>query len=197
MTTTRCWHRAIAALAPTAMILACEPDAVDPPPCVGQVCSVAVPPDVQPVAGLYAVDDLPADTVVMASESRFIDGDLDASAGVDVGPTGASFQNVGLDMGRDAVVDELRIHVRTSAGQPVAFGGPVGWTVWASEDGLAWAVVPGQAQGFNVVLSAYIVEFTETTARFFKAVSFGVNTVDTLVTELQPFVQQSVCPCPE
>jgi hypothetical protein len=195
MKTRHSWPPVVAVLALAVTMLACEPDAVEPAPCVGPVCSVAVPSDVQPIAGLYALGDLPADTE-MASESRLIDGDLNASAGVDAGPTGASFHNVGLDMGRDAVVDQLRVHVRTSAGQPAAFEGPVGWTVWASEDGLAWAVVPGQAQGFNAVLSAYILEFRETTARFFKAVSFGVNTVDTLVTEVEPFVQQSVCPCP-
>jgi hypothetical protein len=151
--------------------------------------SVSVPSDVPPVAGLYAVDDLPADTS-MSSESRLIDGNLNASAGVDVGPTGASFQNVGLDMGRALALDELRVHVRNSSGQPLTFPGPVDWTVWASQDGIAWALVPGQTQTFSVVMSAYILEFTATTARFFKAVSFRVNTVETLVTEIQPFVEQ-------
>jgi hypothetical protein len=152
---------------------------------------VTVPTDVQPIAGLYAVDDIPGDTV-MTTEARLIDGNLNESAGVSVGPASASFQNVGLDMGRTTRVDELRVHVRNSAGQLVLFGNPVTWTVWASQDGLVWAPVPGGLQTFHVVMSAYVVEFTPTAARFFKVVSFGVNTIDTLVTEIQPFVDQEV-----
>jgi hypothetical protein len=152
---------------------------------------VTVPSDVQPIAGLYAVDDIPGDTV-MTSEARLIDGNLSSSAGVSVGPASASFQNVGLDMGRTTALDELRVHVRNDTGQPVLFGGPVTWAVWASQDGLVWAPVPGGTQTFSVVMSAYVVEFSSTAARFFKVVSFGVNTIDTLVTEIQPFVTQDV-----
>jgi hypothetical protein len=150
-----------------------------------------VPSDTLPVAGLYSVNSLPASSPPMAPEARLVDGMLDASAGVNVGAGGAPFQNVGVDMGRTVTLDELRISVRNAGGQPVPFGGAVTWSVWSSADGMRWALVAGQTETFSTVMSAYVLGFPSTSARYFKAVNFGVNTVDTLVTEVQTFVRES------
>jgi hypothetical protein len=97
-----------------------------------------------------------------------------------------------VDMGRSVNLDELRIHVRNATGQLVPFGGPVTWTVWASQDGTRWAPIAGVSQTFSVAMSAYVLGFATTAARYFKAVSFGVNTIDTFVTEVQPFVRETL-----
>lgn len=154
----------------------------------------SVATEVQPVAGLYLNDDLPIETPPMAPDPGLVDRGFDASAGVAIGPDGASFQNLGVDLGRFAALDELRIHVRSGAGAPVPFGGSVSWTAYSSQDGLRWAPIDGALSIFSVGMSAYVVSFPATTARFFKAVNFGVNTVDTVITELQTFVHEAFVP---
>jgi hypothetical protein len=153
--------------------------------------SGSAPSDVQPVAGLHVVDDIPIATPPMAPEPRLIDGVLEVSAGISLGPGGVSFQNLGVDMGVSVTLDELRVVVRDGAGQPVPFGGPVSWAVYWSQDGTRWVQVVEAAAAYDLGNSAYFVEFPPTNARFFKVVNFGLNTVDTLVTELQTFLRVS------
>jgi len=155
---------------------------------------VSVPVEVQPAGGLFLVDDLPLDTDPMLSEPRLVDRAFDASAGVSLGPGGVSFANVGLDMGRFVTLDELRLHLRDGSGIPLASGGPLTFTVYSSQDGLRWAPVDGLAVAFNPGLSAWVLRFAPTSARFFKAVTFGANTVETYATELQAFVHETVRP---
>lgn len=155
---------------------------------------VTVAVEAQPAAGLFATDNLPVDTDPLVSEPRLIDRSLDVSAGVSIGPTGTSFNNLGLDMGRFFTIDELRVHVRDAAGQPIAQGGSVIWTTYSSQDGLRWALVDGAVATFSPGLSAYVIDFPPASARFFKVVNFGVNAVETFVTELQPFTRETLQP---
>ncbi len=163
--------------------------------------------ELQPVAGLYANDDLPFDTDPMPSTPGLIDRVFDVSAGISLGPSAASFENIAIDMGRFATVEELRIHVRGSDGAPVPFGGPILWTIYASADGVRWAAIPGAIKRFDPSMSAWTFTqlctdnaSTETcpagrpTARFFKAVNFGVNTIETFVTEVQAFEGETIRP---
>jgi hypothetical protein len=146
----------------------------------------------QPVAGLYVNEDLPIDTSAnpMTPDPRLIDRAFDASTGISLGPDGASFHNIGLDMGRFVVLQELRVHVRNGAAAPVPFGGPVTWTVYSSQDGVRWSQVDGEGSSFEPEMSAYVIRFPATDARFFKVVNFGTNSVETLVTEVQSFVDE-------
>lgn len=153
--------------------------------------AIAVPSDVQPIAGLFGIDDLPDQTGPLAAEPRLVDGALETSAGVALGPGGESFQNLGVDLGRSVALDELRVHVRTGTGQPVPFGGPVTFTAWWSQDGSNWTPLAGTTDTFSTGMSAYVLTFARTSARFFKVVTFGTNTVDTFVTELQTFVRET------
>lgn len=148
----------------------------------------------QPAAGLYAVDSLPADTDPMTSEPRLVDRDLDASAGISIGPGGAPFQNIGLDMGRFETLDELRVHVRDRSGVPVPFDQSVIWTMYSSQDGLRWAEVSGSRAEYSAGLSAYVIDFPPTAARYFKVVNFREHAFEAFVTELQPFVHQTIQP---
>ena len=152
--------------------------------------------EVPPVAGLYVNTDLPLDTssTPMNSDPALVDRNFTDGAGIQLGLAGASFQNVGVDMGRFVPLDLLRIHVRNGAGAPVPFGGPVTWTMYSSADGVRWAPIDGAASFFDVSTSAYLVQFPATSARYFKAVNFGVNTIETIVTELQAFATQAAPP---
>jgi hypothetical protein len=150
--------------------------------------------ELQPAAGLFGNDNLPVDTDPLAPAPGLIDRTFEASAGISLGPDGTSFDNVGVDMGRFDTADELRIHVRGGGGIPVPFGGTIAWTVYASADGVRWARLEGALAVFSESMSAYVVTFTPTTARYFKVVNFGVNTVDTLVTELQVFGHEAIRP---
>jgi len=152
--------------------------------------------EVTPVAALYVHDDLPLDTsgTPMQPDPALIDRNFVGSAGIAIGPTGSSFQNVGLDMGRVVDVDAFRVTVRSPTGNVLPFGGPVSWTAYWSNDGLRWTPAGGDATLFDDTLSVYQVEFSATRARFFKVVNFGTNTLDTSVTEVQAFHHQVVQP---
>jgi hypothetical protein len=50
--------------------------------------------------------------------------------------------------------------------------------------------VPGVTQAFRVPTSSFVLGFARTSARFFKAVSFGENTIDAFVTEIEPLVRR-------
>ena len=85
----------------------------------------------------------------------------------------------------------MLISVRSSSGAAVPTGGPVSWTAYTSADGVHWLSAGGAAV-FDPVQSAYVVTFNRTNARYFKAVNFGVNLLDTFVTEIQALVHDTV-----
>ncbi len=152
--------------------------------------AVSVPTRVSVVAALYSHDETPADSrdVPPISAPALIDGDFARSAGVPLGPEGMSFQNIAIDLQHFAGLDTFRVFVRDSAANSVKTGGLVRFDVYTSGNGLDWTPAPGQAAtSFITTLSAYDVTFTMTTARFFKIVSFGTNSVETFVTEIQVF----------
>ncbi len=155
---------------------------------------VTIATEIPVEGGLHALDDLPLDGDPMTPEPRLVDRSFDASAGVSLGPSGASFHNLAVDLGRVLTAEELRVHVRGGTGAPVPFGGPVTFAAYASQDGLRWAPAGGTTTTFDRDLSAYVVAFAPLGARYFKVVSFGVNGVETVVTELQCFVRETFRP---
>lgn len=158
-----------------------------------------VPRDIGAARGLFAWDDSPADSTdrPLVGTPALVDGNLGAPAGISVGPDGLSFQGVGVDMGRFVELDELRVHVRNGAGNPLPSDGLVTWTAWTSADGIAWVPAPSTRSSYYPPLGYYQVEFAPTTARFFKAVSFGVNTLEAYVTEIQAIVRERFVPTQE
>jgi hypothetical protein len=150
--------------------------------------------ELRPTTGLYLLDDLPLDTPPLTPVPALLDRAFDASAGISIGSGGASFQNLGLDLGTYAPVDQVVVHVRSSAGVPVPYGGAVTWTAYWSQDGLRWTQLGGVSATFNDGLSAWQVGFDPVVARFVKVVNFGVNTIDTQVTELQGFFHETFMP---
>jgi phage shock protein A len=145
--------------------------------------------------GLYSRDDTPLDSrdSPPIGEPKLVDGDLAGRVPINVGPTGLLYQNLIADMGRVVALDMLRVTIRDSSGNLVPTAGLVRWDVFTSVDGLDWIRMPTGAQtNFVFALSAYDVTFEKTSARFFKVVSFGTNSTDAFVTELQAFFHTQI-----
>ncbi len=147
-----------------------------------------------PVAALNGRTDVPTDTTStpLTQNPALIDRDFRNSAGPSIGPSGSSFWNLAVDMGRVLDLDQFRVSVRDSNANVVPSGGLVTWTAYTSNDGQRWVEVPVTAQLFDPVQSNYRITFPTSTARFFKVVNFGTNTLDTLVTEIQVFSNEVV-----
>lgn len=154
------------------------------------------PREVLPLAASWVVTALPTDTTTTppVPVPALIDNDLTASAGISLGPDGASFNNLGVDIGRVVTLDDLRIHVRDPVGNPMLGGGPISWTAYSSVDGARWTPVDVTSATFDPSLSAWEILITPTDSRYFKVVNFGVNTLATLVTELKVFQHVAFAP---
>jgi hypothetical protein len=141
------------------------------------------------VAASFVHDETPLDArdVSPTATPALIDRDFKTGAGISLGLDAPSFQNIILDMGRFVGVDTVRVFVRDSAGNLVPFGGLVRWDAYTSSNGFDWTSLGTVTTAFIVSLSAYEVAFTKTSLRFVKVVSFGANSVDTRVTEVQAF----------
>lgn len=155
--------------------------------------TVAVPVEFPPVAGLHALSPVPLDGALDPMPA-VIDGAIGTATPISLGPDGQSFHNLGVDMGRVLQLDIVRVIVRSGAGVTIPSSAPITWSVYTSEDGSHWGLIEGARSSFDIAMSAYVVEFPESTARYFKVVNFGVNTIETFVTELQVFDTQITAP---
>ena len=145
----------------------------------------------------YSHDETPLDArdVKPVAAPALIDGNFKVSASISLGPDGDSFQNISLTMTRFIALDTFRVSVRDASGNPVQFGGLVRWDVYVSGEGLDWMPVRGEATTtFLPTLSVYEVSFPKSSARYFKLVSFGTNTITTLVTEVEAFFHIAFAP---
>ncbi len=162
--------------------------------------SVNAPRTLVPARALFVQTPLPIDTTStpMTAVAALIDRDLDNSAGVDLGPNGVSFNNLAVDMGRTARVDEIAVYVRDASQRFVTDGGTITWSAWYSQDGRIWtqtSVQPCQPpfdKPFDKTLSRYLVCFSAPDARYFKVVNFGVNLLPALVTEMEAIIHESI-----
>lgn len=154
-----------------------------------------VPVDLEPIAGLYVREVLPDVTAPMAPEPRLIDRSFDATTGITVGgPLALTYQNVGVDLGRFAEAGQLRVHVRSPSGTLVPSGEGIEWRVYTSQDGLHWAQATVLDQPFEAAMSAWVLTFQASAARYFKAVNVGVIGPEAEITEVQLFVLEEFQP---
>lgn len=157
----------------------------------------SVPNPVAIVRASSSIDDTPTDGTdhPLVPAPSLIDGDLNRSSGISLGPDGVSFQNLAIDLGRLERVDEIRIIVRDAVGDPLRRGGgPVTWDVYTSTDGFIWTQIPSVTSSFNGPQSYYTVSFTLDLKRFYKVVNFGVNSEATFVTEVQGYYHTTIAP---
>jgi hypothetical protein len=151
--------------------------------------STSVPTQVSIASASFVHDETPLDSrdAPLAPAPTLIDRDFKTSAAISLGLDAPSFQNLVFDLGRFVGVDMLRIYVRDAAGNPVAFGGLVRWDVYTSSNRLDWTPIADGGTRFIVSISAYEVSFVKTSLRYFKVVSFGANSIETVATEVEAY----------
>ena len=157
---------------------------------------VSSPEPRSPSRELYVVWNQPTNTTgqPLVPAPGLVDGNIEVSTGISVGPDGFSFQNIGLDMGRLVPIDALRVTVRTSSGFPVSYGGGITWSAYSSADGALWTPIGGASTSFDATFSRFETSFPVMTARYYKVVNFGTSTTETLVTEVEAFEHVLVQP---
>lgn len=154
-------------------------------------------------AGLSSLDDTPADGPALTTNAALIDGNLVASAGLDLGLNGdeTTLTNIGLDFGLSLDVDQIRIWVDRRLSDLVA--GSFSWEVYTSPDNLdtsTWTLVdtvfPADFATFD---NRFEINFTEVNTRFIKVVTRALSPTvpgsaqfpNIFVTEMEAFVTVS------
>lgn len=152
---------------------------------------------VVPFAGLSSIDDTPA-TDALAPNPALIDGNLTASAGINIGlpPFGGDDRerNIGLDFSFAKEVNLLLLWVDRPL--PAAIAGSFSWNIYTSTDNQNWSflttVFPAPFGPFD---DRFEIAFPPVTTRYIKvvvkplspAVSGATGFPDIFVTELQAF----------
>ena len=161
---------------------------------------ISVP--VFPSAGLSALSDTPV-FVTLAQNPGLIDGNLVASAGLNIGSsTGGNTQrrNIGLDFLTPLQVNSLFVWVDTDLSQNIAIANSFSWDIYTSSDNLNWtlhATVP--IAPFGPFLNRFEIDFPTVQTRFIKTVTRplptsvlnALNFPNILVTEIQAFLNTS------
>lgn len=149
----------------------------------------SVPTQVTIVSASYVHDETPRDSrdAPPSPAPALLDRDFKTGAGIPLGLGAPSFQTLVFDLGRFTNVDTVRVYVRDGAGNPVQFGGLLRWDVYTSGNGLDWTPLADNGTRFIVSVSAYEISFVKMSLRYFKVVSFGSNSIDTIATEVEAF----------
>lgn len=163
--------------------------------------TAAVP--LQRSQGLFSLDDTPQDGPALAANIALIDGNLIASAGIDIGLGGdqTTLTNIGLDLGSEVSVDQIRIWVDRRLSAPVA--NSFSWDIYTSPDNTntsTWTLVDTVSPAtFGTFDNRFEIQFSAVRTRFIKvvttALSPGVpdatNFPNIFVTEMQAFIPAS------
>lgn len=151
--------------------------------------ATSAPTQVAIVSVSYVHDETPRDSrdAPPNPAPALLDRDFKTSASIPLGVGAPSFQNLVFDLGRFVNVDTVRVYVRDGAGNPIQFGGLIRWDVYTSSNRLDWIPISDNGTQFIPSLSAYEVSFVKTSLRYLKVVSFGSNSIDTNVTEVEAY----------
>jgi len=153
--------------------------------------------------GLFSLDNTPQDGPALPPNGALIDGDVFASANIDIGLGGdeTTLTNIGLDFGFTTSVDQIRLWVdrRLTTGIANSFS----WAIYTSPDNrdnstwtLATTVSPAVFGDFD---NRFEIRFPAVTTRFIKVVTTplspaipgSANFPNIFVTEMQAFVTVS------
>jgi hypothetical protein len=150
--------------------------------------------------GLSSLDNTPDDGPALGVNPALIDGNLTASAGLDIGTAGDQAQpvNIGLDFGFEIKVDKLHLWVdrRLTATVVNSFS----WDVYTSPDNTdlsTWTRVATVSPAtFATLDNRFEISFPAVTTRFIKVVTAALSPVvpdagnfpNIFVTELEAFI---------
>ena len=154
-------------------------------------------------AGLSSLDISPEDGPALSINGALIDGNLIASAGLDMGTAGDQTQllNIGLDLGFPQAVDQVRIWVDRQLTTVVS--NSFTWSVYTSPDNtdlsiwtlaatISPAIFPTFDNRFEIVFPAVNTRYIKVVTRPLSPVVPGAaNFANIFVTEMQAFVTQT------
>lgn len=154
-------------------------------------------------AGLSSLDNTPEDGPALDPNSALIDGNLTASAGIDIGLAGdeTTLTNIGLDFGFPVDVDKIYIWVDRSLSSSVA--NSFSWSIYTSPDNTdtsTWTLHETVSPGFfGTFENRFEISFTKVETRFIKVVTRPLSPLvpdaalftNILVTEMQAFITLS------
>ncbi|UCG14187.1 MAG: hypothetical protein JSU72_06925 [Deltaproteobacteria bacterium] len=154
--------------------------------------------------GLSSVNnDPPDDGPALVINNALIDGNLIASAGINIGLAGSqtAFTNIGLNFGSATDVDE--IHVWVDRRLTAAVAGSFSWAVYASPDNIdtsTWSLVATVSPAFFGNLdNRFEISFPKVNTQYIKVVTRALTPAidpggqfrDIFVTEMQAFITLS------
>jgi len=168
-----------------------------------RVQSGAAPIPVQrfPTAGLSLVEAPPATPtlVTLANNPALIDGNVLASAGIDIGyaPSLAgdtNFRNVGAALA-DAITPVNLVYLYVDRPLPAEINSAFQWTAYRSNDNQNWTEVPVTGVTFGLIENRFEISIAPTQAQYVKVVTrplaVGVSLdrtyADIFVTEIRLF----------
>jgi hypothetical protein len=157
-----------------------------------------------PSAGLFSLDNTPEDGPALASTPALIDGDINASTGIDIGLAGdeTTLTNIGLDFGLPVRVDTIFVWVDRSLSSTVADS--FSWSVYTSPDNTDASTWTLQATvspaSFGLFQNRFEITFPVVETAFIKvvtrplspAVPGASNFPNIFVTEMEGFTTLSV-----
>ena len=157
----------------------------------------------QRAQGLFSLDNTPADGPALAVNNALIDGNLIASAGIDIGLAGdeTTLTNIGLDFGFAVAVDQIRVWVDRRLSNVVA--NSFSWDVYTSPDNTnnsTWTLITTVSPAdFGTFDNRFEILFPPVTTRFIKVVTTPLsptvpdanNFPNIFVTEMQAFITAS------
>jgi len=165
--------------------------------------SATVEQPIPSVAGLSSLDNTPEDGPALSQNQALVDGNVTASAGLNIGTGGdqASQVNIGLDFGRELDVDQIRIWVdrRLTAAVADSFS----WSIYTSPDNLntsTWTLVATVAPAeFGTFDNRFEILFPTVNTRFIKAVTRplaptvigAADFANIFVTEMEALITRS------
>ena len=160
-----------------------------------------VPLPVNAFAGLSALSDTPV-TTTLSPNPPLIDGNLTASAGLNLGVTGAGAdaqaRNMGLDFLSPTEVNRVLVWVDREL--PASIAATFSWEVYTSVDNLVWTrETLVSTAPFGPFENRFQVDFPSVTARYLKLVTRPLSGAvldasrypEIFVTELQAFLTRS------
>ena len=156
-----------------------------------------------PLAGLSSNNDTP-DRVTLDPNPALIDGNLLASAGINIGlpPLGGDTRqrNIGLDFFVPTELNQLLVWVDREL--PADIANSFSWDVYISSDNVTWTHQAGPIHPapFGPFQNRFEIDFGNVAARFIKVVTRPLSPAvpgassfpNIFVTELQAFARQTV-----
>jgi hypothetical protein len=146
--------------------------------------------------GLFSLDSTPQDGPALAVNNLLIDGNTEASSGIDIGSGGneLTLTNIGVDLGSTTQVSEILIWVDRRLTDPVA--NSFSWSVYTSPDNTdlsTWTLVATLPSApFGTFENRFQISFPSVNTRFIKVVTRSLSptfpdATSIFVTEIEAF----------